>query len=449
MYYWDQPYASARSGSAKREAAPVVNPALPQSHEPITLGEVIDVTLRNNTQTRQSWALAREAAALYAQSEQNFFPQATASYALTRSRGLLGVGLIPDPTNTGTPLPTAQVGYMSQWGPQLALSYLIFDFGATRLSSQSAFHTLYNANLTHNRMLDTVIQNVTTEYYAYLYEKKLLVAYRDDIADAQVTLSAAGESLHAGIKTVVDVLQARAQLLQLETERVQQEQVVKTAYAALLTNMGIPAHLDLLFAEMPDHPAVYSVMSTVHELIQSALKTRSDLLAAQEELQSKEKAVQAAFANMLPNFNTTFDLGRTNYSGQITDQYDFTWTIGLSWPLFSGFYNLNVARQAKAAALYSSASLHALELDMIEQITTSHHNIAIARDALRYTEEYLKTAQQEHQTALAQYKTGVTTILTVTNAQANLADARAKKANALRQWFVALSTLSYATGNRM
>jgi outer membrane protein TolC len=34
----------------------------------------------------------------------------------------------------------------------------------------------------------------------------------------------------------------------------------------------------------------------------------------------------------------------------------------------------------------------------------------------------------------------------VTNAQSNLADARAKRANALQQWFVSLSTLGYAIG---
>ncbi len=456
--YWnDKPTQKMAAAQAEKmqDATP---PEIPEQKEPLTLGELIDIALRNNTQTRQTWAAAREAAAQYAQSEQNFFPLATTSYSFQRSRFLAGGGGASGTSGTtiiagggggggsgGGPT-TSAIGYLSQWGPQLSISYLIFDFGKTRASSQAALLALYNANLTHNREIETVVQTVTTDLYNYLYQEKLLQSYVEDVADAKVTLEAATVSLKAGVQDVSDVLQARTQLLQLETQWVQQRQAVKAAYAQLLTDMGLPATMELSMEDMPNDPPTYQIMSSVNELISLALEARSDLVAAEADLVSQQKNLEAARRNMLPTISGVFDIGRTDYSGGITDQYDFTAQLAVSWPIFNGFFDLNTIRQAQAQTEQSKAALRQTELQVIEDITTAHFNVAVARDALKYTTDYLKAAEEEYDVAIAQYKAGTTTILTVTNAQSFLADARAKRANALQQWFVSISTLGYATG---
>jgi outer membrane protein len=448
--YWnDAPTRKmADKNAAKMEKKPP--PAVPDQKDPLSLAEVIDLALRNNTQTRQTWAEAREAAAKYGQSQQNFFPLATASYNFTRIRELFGFG---SSSNVGTSDggftvedqgPT--VGYLSQWGPLLSLSYLIFDFGKTRATSKAALFALYNANLTHNREIETVVQTITSDYYNYLYQDQLLIAYVADIDDAKVTLKAAEVGLKAGVRDVSDVLQARSQLLQLETEWVNQKQTVKTAYAQLLTDAGLPATMDLAFEQMPDNPKTYEVMSSVNELISLALEARSDLVASEANFASAQQTLEAARRNMLPTISGNFDIGRTDYSGGITDHYDFVALVSVSWSIFNGFFDLNNIKYAKAAKELSKAILRQTELNVIEQVTTAHFGVAVARDALRYSSEFLKAAFEEYDVTLRQYKAGTKDILTVTTAQSNLANARATKANALQQWFVSLSTLGYATG---
>jgi len=450
MRYWnDTPSRKmAEKNAAKMEKKPP--PEVPEQKEPLTLAELIDLAMRNNTQTRQTWATAREAAAQYGQSQQNFFPLANASYSYTRIRELFGFGSssVVGTSDGGFTVESSGpiVGYLSQWGPQLALSYLIFDFGKTRASSQAALLALYNANLTHNREIETVVQTVTTDYYGYLYQQQLLEAYAQDIVDAKVTLKAAEVGLKAGVRDVSDVLQARSQLLQLETEWVNQKQTVKTAYAQLLTDMGLPATMELSFELMPENPETYAIMSTVNELISLALEARSDLIASEANFASQQQNVEAARRNMLPTISGNFDIGRTDYSGGITDHYDFTAMLSVSWPIFNGFYDLNNIKYAKAARELSKATLRQTELQVIEQITTAHFGVAVARDALKYSSDFLKAAYEEYEVAIRQYKTGTKDILTVTTAQSNLANARATKANALQQWFVSLSTLGYATG---
>ncbi len=451
MRYWnDAPSRKLASESAKdMEQAP--DPEVPTQKDPLTLGEIVDLALRNNTATRQTWALAREAAAEYGQAQQEFFPLATTTYSWQRERFLTGFSSnTTSVTGSGSTAAAAAsgaaIGYLSQWGPQLALTYLIFDFGKTRASSDAARLALYNANLTHNREIETVVQNVTTDYYNYLYQEKLLISYEEDIADAQTTVDAATVSLKAGVKSVSDLLQARSQLLSLETEWVNQKQTTLVAYAQLLTDMGLPATMQLAMEKMPEDPRLYEVMSSVNELISLALEARSDLVAAEAELASTQKTLTAARLNMLPEISGTFDIGQTTYTHGISDHYDFTVMFTASWPIFNGFYDLNAIRLAQAQREYAQATLRQTELNVIEQITTAHFNVAISRDALRFSTDFLETAFEEYNVALAQYKAGTTDILTVTTAQSNLANARATRANSLQQWYVALSTLGYAIG---
>ena len=49
--------------------------------------------------------------------------------------------------------------------------------------------------------------------------------------------------------------------------------------------------------------------------------------------------------------------------------------------------------------------------------------------------------------ALSNYKAGTNTILDVLSAQSSLADSRAKKAQATRDWYSSLANLSYSTGS--
>src|SRR5580692_8620339 len=58
-------------------------PDLPGQEEPYSLGELIDIALRNNQQTKITWAQARSAAASYGQSQSQFFPAASGNFSFS------------------------------------------------------------------------------------------------------------------------------------------------------------------------------------------------------------------------------------------------------------------------------------------------------------------------------------------------------------------------------
>ncbi|MGE5195734.1 MAG: TolC family protein [Anaerolineae bacterium] len=444
---------------------------IPATTDAMTLAEIIDIALKNNTQTRLSWAKARSAAASYAQTQSSDFPTIEFFYNYEHGRGTtfnqLGtLTSVATPSNTSTnsgnnpPTPTTAQGqggttevatgiaknFFSLWGPQLSLSYTIFDFGQMRASSEAARQALYFADFIHNRTLQTLIQTITTDYYDYAYQFELLEAKRADLQTAQTTLDAASLELQMGVKDISDFLQAKTQFLQAQIALSAQKQNVQNSYAALLKDMGLPANLELMMTSLPKKLPPETSIQTVDELLTTALQQRPDLLAQEADVRSKEEGLKAAKRLFYPTVQYNFDFGKTFFKKLGNDEYDFDSTISLNFPLFAGFFYKNGVKMARANKLQSEANLKDLQLTIYKDITTSHYNVKIAFDTLYFADDYLKSAEKQYTVSLSKYKVGTATILDVVSAQGSLADARASRASALERWYTSLATLAYAAG---
>jgi outer membrane protein TolC len=428
-------------------------PAVPDENTPLSFAEALDIALKNNPTTKLTWAQARVAAAQYGQSESYLFPTLNGTYTYTRQRNIGSSSTSSDSSvvvTSGAASSAASTGaqpfYLSQWGPQLQLSYLLFDFGQHRATSDAARESLYYADYTHNRQIQTIIQLVASNYYNLLYQKELLKANEADLYTAQITYDAAKLELDTGTQDLSDFLQAQTKLLQAQVALVTQKQNVINATASLLTNMGVKANQKIELQEVPEIPPTDEMLQSAEEVLAIAMQKRADLLAAQSKLKSQEATVVAAQRQFLPQINYTLDFGQTSYTKIGSDNFDFTSTFTLSWPIFTGFSNLNNLRQAKALKEEAAATLLQTQLQVIEDITTSYSNVKTTFESLRFTQELLATTEKQYDVSLERYKAGTGTIIELTTAQSNLADARASLASSTNQWFTALIELSYAAG---
>lgn len=427
------------------------DPHLPEQPDPYSLAEIIDIALHNNQQTKITWAQARAAAASWGQTQSPFFPSMQGSFAYLRAREPSFSSSAP----SGNFSPSGSTGltdvsvtdiYYSLWGPQFSLSYLIYDFGTTRATSEAAKQALYSADWTHNEAILSVLQTVMNDFYNYLYQGQLLVADEADIETAELTLTSALAGFDSGVRDVSDVLQAKTQLLQHQTTWAAQKQNVENAYTTLLTDMGLPANKKILTQNMPSILPSEDVLPPVDTLISVALQNRPDLMAMEATVRSNQQTLLAAKRQFLPQFNYNFDIAKNYYNGGLEDKYNFTSTLSVTMPLFKGFYYRNAIRIAEANAKAAEEQMRQTELSVIQQVTSYHYNVKVAFETVQFAQGFLNAAKEQYDVALAQYKQGTNTILNVVSAQSSLADARAQLANALDQWYTSLANLAYATG---
>lgn len=415
----------------------------PEKH-PLSLAEALDIALINNPKTQISWGHAREAAAEYGKSQSAFFPTISADFYYQRDRTAYLASQVEQPQNVM--MEQLIVNNQTQWAPQMHMTWTLLDFGQRRYTSEAARYALYYADFTHNDTIQYLIQAVTLTYYRYLYEVKLQEANEADLANAQETLSAADLGLSQGVKNISDVLQARSGVLLAEITLSEQKKAVNNAYATILDNMGLPANSTVQFEKLPFVDLDKIELPSLDSFIQLAMESRPDLLASRASLESAEMSLHAAKRLWTPVVDYSLEVGRTYFSGGFHDDYDFTSTLTVSMPLFTGYNIRNSVRAARSKVETVTGALREKELAVIRDLKVAHFNVGAALETLGAANRYLKASKEEYVVALAQYKAGVNTILDVISAQASLFDSRAKQAEATEQWFNSLANLTYNAG---
>lgn len=417
---------------------------LPGRDYELCLAEVLDIALINNPVTKESWARARVAAAEYGKSQSTFFPTISAEFFHTHSRTAFLASQVEQTQNVS--METLLVNNQDTWGPRAQVTWTLLDFGQRRYTSEAARYMLYLADYTHNQTIQTVIEQVTLDYYRYLASVKKLEANEADLINAKETLDAAEVGIASGVRDISDVLQARTQTLLAEIELSQQKGRVKEAYTNLLETMGLAANKELNMQKMPLVEPGLLELDPLSCYIDNAMECRPDLMAARANLQSREMSLKAAKRLWTPVLDYNLDIGRTYFSGGFHSDYDMTSTFAVSMPLFTGFHIRNTVKEASAKVETACAQLKQSELTVVQEVTTSHYMVQIAHQTLHSANRFLEAAKEQYAVALSQYKQGVNTILDVVSAQASLFDARAQQAEALEEWFSSLATLTYVTG---
>lgn len=419
-------------------------PDIPNETAIHSLAEILDIALINNPQTQISWARAREYAAEYGLSQSTAFPTITGNYFYKASRISHLASTVEQSQNVM--METLIINDQQEWGPQANVTWTLLDFGQRRLTSLAARYSLYYADYTHNEAIQTVIQDVTIDYYNYLYQKKLLEADEADLLTAEETLDAAKLGLQTGVKNVSDVLQAKSAALQAEIKLSEQQKGVNTSYAILLDRMGLPANVNLSVQDLPFVNPEKTNLAPLDDYLCIAMGCRPDLLAARALVRSSELSLKAAKRAWTPVVDYTLEFGNTTFNGGFNDRYNYVNTLTVSMPIFTGFEIRNTVRKNEAIVEMEGATLKQVELGVVRDVTTAHFNVNVAFNTLHAAIRFLRAAEEEYEVALSQYRQGVNTILDVLSAQSSLFDARATQARATEEWFTTLSTLTYSAG---
>src|SRR6185369_10789094 len=161
---------------------PSPDPAPPQLPEEYTkpgttlkLGQLVDVALRNNPATRESWFIARAAAAEVGTRRAQYFPYAEAVGSIQRQK---------------TSEVNNQFNFIqTTYGPSMAVSWLLFNFGAREAEVQEATRFLYAADWLHNASIQDVVLETSQGYYQYLNAKAQVVARKANLEEARRNLA--------------------------------------------------------------------------------------------------------------------------------------------------------------------------------------------------------------------------------------------------------------------
>ncbi len=429
---WTPPAKALRdTAPEKLDRAPSAPVELLETKDTWTLEDIVDLALRNNPETRASWAAARAAAASVGSEKGAYFPQITGAANYQKSKNSFSRQLSAEQTT---------------YTPSLAMHFILFDFGKRGADVEEARQSLYSSNWTHNATIQRVVLEVERSYYTYLYAKSVREAGLAAVKEAEANLDAAEERHKAGLATIADVLQARSDCSRKKLSLQTVEGQIATIRGSLATAMGLPPNTDYDIGLLPAELPTNLVSQKIDELIREAETKRPDLTAARANALSAKAHVRSVKTEGWPTISLDGSVSRRFYDNPDTYSDNYSQGIFLNWPLFTGFSHSFDVVESQSKADLAQQQYEILKGQVDLDVWTSYYDLKTAGEKLTTSQEFLESAVESHDVALGRYKAGVGSILELLAAQTALEDARAQDLQARTDWLLAIAELAYATG---
>lgn len=432
--------SAAAAGLPTRAQEPVSpSPQLPENWQELakhlTLADIVNIGLANNTVTQRTWHAARAAAAQVGVSRAAYLPSidVDASFGHLRQSAVGGrFTFSQDP-----------------YGATATLNWLLFDFGGRSARLDQAWAALVAADYGHNAAIQDVVFSLQAAYYGFLSAKAQLAAAESNVQEAQVNLDAARKRHEVGVATIADVLRAQTALSEAQLQKHTLEGAIEALRGQLATTMGIPAtaSLDVGVVLPADIPAE-QIAREVEPLVAQALSSRPDLAGARWQAEEALARLKAIKSQGWPVLSVKTSANRTYYLPRAFEKHDNNWSASVlvTFPLFTGFAQSHEVKKAEAEAEQRQAEANGFEQQVILEVWTGYAELKTAAQRVRTARDWLASAEESERVALAQYKQGVASILDLLSAQAALAWARGEEIQARADWFLALARLARATG---
>ena len=213
-----------------------------------SLVELIDIAQRRNPATRVAWEQARQAAINVGIARAAYLPALTASAVAGWEHFVA-----PFPSNL---VPQGFIIFNAQeFIPQLAVNYLLLDFGGRAAAVEAAGQLSIAGNVAFTAAHQQLIFNVARAYFTVDGADAAVRAARQALADAQVVQQSAEALFGRGLDTIVDVQLARRGTAQAQYDLSQANAAQHDAMYTLLAAMDLPPTTKLRVADASRAPA--------------------------------------------------------------------------------------------------------------------------------------------------------------------------------------------------
>lgn len=381
---------------------PVSCPAIPDiSRHPLTLQEVVTVSLCNNPDTRTAYLSLLSQADSYAQSYADYFPTITASATAER-----------DKTFSPNSKSISRVSGISA-------SMTIYDFGQRELGVELAELTLLTAGHSYHATLQSAISAAVFGYYNLLTAQKSVVVAEESENFAKASFEAANLRYEVGQVALADKLQAKSSYSGAKLSTQQAYNQLAQSKAAVARLMGLSPDESISVAELDDNTlALEPFGGKFAELVANAKENRVDLIAQRTAVESAKTSLKKTERANLATLSAGVSAG-TSEDGIFRGSTAHSNSIGLtlSIPIFTGFTQTYNRRSAETAVESAKESLTRSELGVEQDVWNAWHSYQIAQQSWEVSLDLLDSATAFKDVSLGRYKEGIGTILDVLSAQ--------------------------------
>ena len=338
-------------------------------------------------------------------------------------------------------------------GGGVTLTQLITDFGRTVNLVVSAKLQEKAQNASALATTEDIVLATDQAFYNALQAQALLKVAQQTVSTRQQVESQVDALTKNKLKSTLDLAFAQVNLSQAQLLELDARNNVQATIAALTAVLGFDKPITYELVEENTH--LPSPPPDVDVLTNLGLQQRPDLQALSYSQQSAEKFRIAQRDQLFPTIDALGVVGGTPvrpdcFGSCFPNYFISSWygaiAANVSIPIFNGFLYVSQASEAKFRAKAAAENTRNLRDDIVRDVRTAWLAANTSFQRVGVAEELAKEADLSLSLAQSRYQLGLGSIVELSQAQLQQADAAIGYVNAQYQYRLALSTLSFTIG---
>ena len=412
-----------------------------QEVQKITIQDAIEIALENNyalKQAKNNLNLAEESIfSEYA----DFLPSVSSSLSGSRTSGQQ---FIFDRFSEGLD-PFVNITSQSLSG-RISANMNIFNGFNNILTLRASEESKVSREESLQRAQESVIFNTASRYLQVLLDKELLEIAKENLVTSQKQLEQINAQVEVGSRPAVDKYNQEATVANDELAVTQRENSLALNRILLIRQLQIDplGNYEFVVPDVSDASEYSLVAYELEYLINDALKYRSDIRSEEADINALEYQLLLSKSSQLPTISASYGVSSrysdqyslagqdVSFSDQFFDQ-QVNKSLGLSFslPLFNNWnrmYNIQASQvQLKNARL----SLDNTKLQVVQEVTQAYNDYSSYAKQLEASEKSLVASEKAFETQQERYNVGASTLIELSQAQANYASAKSNYTQAI------------------
>ncbi len=334
--------------------------------------------------------------------------------------------------------------YNNSFSNSLSLSVPLYTGGRLENRIKEGRYQLNKADLTVENTRQTVRYQVAEAYANLLHYENLAKVAKDAVDMGLTQLDLIRAQFEEGAVAEADMLTMSVSIANYKQNLVNAEKSVDVAKSTLASMVGLPQDTDV---KPLDYFSYEPYDKELPECEEYALAHRPDGLAADYDIMAAKAQKEAAKSGWRPRVT---GVGTRSIAGNAPfgSERNSNWQAGISvsWNIFdSGVTSENV-RQADAMVNQYEALARKSRKKIRLETRTAWLSMKAAEQNIKETALAVEQAEDSYKISQVRYEEGVDIIISVTNAQEKLTQARSNYMTALYQYNLSRANLEKAMG---
>lgn len=339
---------------------------------------------------------------------------------------------------------------------QITASQLIYDFGKTGGQIDYYAEESNASYASYNQEISNKIYKVKKDYYDLLRKESLIKVYEENLVLTQQQLIRAQRYFTAGIKTKIDVVDAKVRLIQAQLDLENSHYDRKLAYVTLDRSVGnirqsVEGNLYLpdldisgdLYGSLPKESM------SLDALVDFAYRHRYELKSYDHKIKSAQNRVRQESGDYYPGFylggNYQYSDVKSDVQAYVPEQ-QWNANVNLKWNLFGGLRTTARTQQAKLALLQSRSSYDDAKLRIRQEASNAGIFLLKRVANVKLSQELSEAAKEKFEQARKRYENGLSDYIELQEARQGYINANAALVSNYYDYFISLAALDRAIG---